>query len=304
MKSVTGMLHLHKEEAEVIIEKRRGSVPGNPASSILIPTWNNLEMLRLCIRSIEQNSALPHQIVLHVNQGADGTLDWARERGFSYTASAENIGVCHALNAARTLAAAERMIFFNDDMYACPGWDSALMDEADAVGHERFMLSGTLIEPMRSSNPCVIVADYGRKPEEFREDELLRDAGSLRKDDWQGSTWPPSMVHRDLWDLVGGMSTEFFPGFYSDPDLSMKLWQTGVRFFKGVGASRVYHFRSGTTRRVRFASGRRVFARKWGMTAGVFTKQYLRRGQPWDGPLREPAPGLFQRLKNGISRGF
>ena len=40
-----------------------------------------------------------------------------------------------------------------------------------------------------------------------------------------------------------------FPGTGSDPDLNMKLWNEGVRIFKGVGKSKVYHFGSIVTRK-------------------------------------------------------
>ena len=31
-----------------------------------------------------------------------------------------------------------------------------------------------------------------------------------------GATIPPNIVHRDIWDLVGGYSIEYSPGMYSD----------------------------------------------------------------------------------------
>jgi glycosyltransferase involved in cell wall biosynthesis len=46
--------------------------------SILIPSWNNLDLLKLCVRSIQQNSSHSHQIIIHVNDGSDGTLEWVR----------------------------------------------------------------------------------------------------------------------------------------------------------------------------------------------------------------------------------
>ena len=39
----------------------------------------------------------------------------------------------------------------------------------------------------------------------------------------------------ELWDLVGGLSTEYSPGMYSDPDFSKKIYEAGVRIFKGKG---------------------------------------------------------------------
>ena len=46
--------------------------------SILIPTYNNLNYLKLCIESIEKNSKYDHQIIIHVNEGSDGTLEFLK----------------------------------------------------------------------------------------------------------------------------------------------------------------------------------------------------------------------------------
>ena len=50
-------------------------------------------------------------------------------------------------------------------------------------------------------------------------------------------------------EKVGGFSEEFSPGAGSDPDLNMKLWNEGVRIFKCLNQSRVYHFGSITIRK-------------------------------------------------------
>ena len=82
--------------------------------SILIPTWNNLAYLQLCVSSLRRHSTHAHQIIVHVNDGSDGTLDWVRAEGIDHTHSRENIGVCFALNAAASLAQTSYIAFFND----------------------------------------------------------------------------------------------------------------------------------------------------------------------------------------------
>ena len=66
--------------------------------SILIPTYNNLAYLKLCIESIEKNSKYKHQILIHVNEGVDGTLDFVKNSVYNFTFSEENIGMPKALN--------------------------------------------------------------------------------------------------------------------------------------------------------------------------------------------------------------
>ena len=48
--------------------------------SIIIPTYNNLSYLQLCLRSIKQNSYRTHEIIVHVNDGSDGTLDFVKKK--------------------------------------------------------------------------------------------------------------------------------------------------------------------------------------------------------------------------------
>jgi hypothetical protein len=100
-----------------------------------------------------------------------------------------------------------------------------------------------------------------------------------------------------MWKLIGGLSTEYTPGMYSDPDFMMKLWQSGVRYFKGVSQSRSYHFISKSVRRIKKNNGRKQFLKKWGISNSTFRVEYLRMGTPFTGPLPEPDQGLKMRLK-------
>ena len=59
--------------------------------SILIPTFNNLDYLKLCIESIEKNSKFEHQIIIHVNEGTDGSLEFVKNSNYEFTYSEKNI---------------------------------------------------------------------------------------------------------------------------------------------------------------------------------------------------------------------
>ena len=295
---------------DISIQKHRTNKPANPVFSILIPTWNNIDYLKLCIGSIRKNSRFAHKVIVHVNENMDGTLEWIQSQpDIDYTYSEKNIGICYAMNIARELIASEYILYMNDDMYACPGWDKELWEEIQKIGHNYFFISGTAIEPVDQSNNCVVVGDFGRDIQSFQEERLLNGFADRSMGDWQGATWPPNIVHRDIWDLAGGYSIEFSPGMYSDPDFSMKLWMMGIRLFKGLGKSRVYHFGSRSTGRVKKNNGYYRFIQKWGMTSSTLTKYYLRRGQPFDGPLQTPrisigtkCKNLFQRLQTALKK--
>jgi len=266
--------------------------------SIIIPSWNNLKLLQLCVRSIHQNSCFPHQIIVHVNDGCDGTLNWVRAQGLTHTASPDNIGICLAVNEAAVHATQDYILYLNDDMFCCPGWDTALLDKVKQLNTDLFMISGTMIQPRDGHNPCVIERNYGTDADNFEEMKLLAELPQLRKSDWYGATWPPTLVSRHWWFKVGGYSTEFSPGMSSDNDFSMKLWHAGCRVFLGVGDSLVYHFQCKSTGKVKKNDGGRQFLMKWGIRQSVFDRYYLRRGQPAKTlALEEPKETVEFRLQ-------
>lgn len=266
--------------------------------SILIPSWNNLEFLRICVDSIRKNSTFEHQIIVHVNEGSDGTLEWVKAEGLDYTYSPENIGVCMSMNMMRSKVATDYMVFVNDDMYVLPGWDKYLYDEIKAMPDNRFFLSATTIQPF-TSGKNIILANYGDTKATFREKELLAEYEKYEMADWAGATLPPNVVHRDVWDLVGGYSVELSPGMYSDPDFTAKLYLCGVRRYKGLGKSRVYHFETKSTTRIKKNEGRMQFLLKWGMTNSVFRKTFTHKNEDYS-PLFDEQPEMSRRLRMSL----
>ncbi len=285
-----------------IVKSNRSSNAAYPFC-MLIPSWNNLEYLKLCIRSIKENSHFDNQLIIIINEGADGTLDWVKQQeGLDFVHAGKNIGICYGLNIARSLIKSDYVVYANDDMYLLPDWDLNLDREIKSIGHKSFMLSCTMIEPQDTGNPCVVVRDYGRDIQTFKEENLLKDHKGLTIPDWSGSTWPPNVVHRDLWDMVGGLSIEFSPGMYSDPDFARKLYEAGVRHFKGKGDSLVYHFGSKSTKRIKRNAGRKTFLLKWGISSRTFTQSWLKSGQKFTGPVSMPVTGTLSRLKERFKR--
>ena len=114
-------------------------------------------------------------------------------------------------------------------------------------------------------------------------------------------------MHKDIWKKVGGFSEEFFPGTGSDPDFNMKLWNIGIRIFKGINNFKVYHFGSIILRKrineikknSKYGSkGAKIFLLKWGLTIKFFKKFYLRSDTVYEKPLTKPNFTLlfFSRL--------
>ncbi len=69
------------------------------------------------------------------------------------------------------------------------------------------------------------------------------------------------------------------------PDLVLKLWNEGVRYFKCLGSFKVYHFGSVTTRKkegLKLNKGRNIFIKKWGLSPLIVRKYYLETGKKFE----------------------
>ena len=263
--------------------------------SILIPTFNNINYLKLTIKSIKKNSSYKnHEILLHINDGSDGTLDYAIANNFSYTLSKENVGLCTAINTVSKIANSDLLLYAHDDMYFCPDWDVFLLKEVNLLNHNLYYFSGTMIE-QKSGH---ISYDCGKNYADFDEKKLLDNYKKLSFYDHQGSHFAPHLVHKELWSKVNGFSEEFNPGIGSDPDFNMKLWKENVRIFKGISKFRVYHFSSITTRKkgLKQNKGDLTFLKKWKITTKFFKKYLLRSNTKYMGPLSEPDKTIFYYL--------
>ena len=255
--------------------------------SITIPTYNNIDYLKLCLHSLKKNSQINHEIILHVNDGSDGTLDYVKTNGYKYTFSKKNVGLCTSINMASREATSKFILYAHDDMYFCPNWDLFLINELKKLNNNKFYLSGTMIEP----NSGHIPFNCGENIEDFNEEKLLKNYEKLKFFDHQGSHFAPHLVEKSMWEKVGGFSEEFNPGDCSDPDFNMKLWKQGVRIFKGINNFKVYHFSSITIRKrsdIIQNKGDKTFLKKWGITHKFFKKHYLRSRSIYNGPLKEP----------------
>ena len=259
--------------------------------SIIIPTYNNYNYLKLCIKSIKKNSIHDHELIFHINDGSDGTLTFIQNEGYKFTHSKNNIGLCSSINKAAKLSNNNYILYSHDDMYFCPDWDKVLLNEVKSLNHENFYLSGTMIEPHSGH----IVYDFGTNFKNFKENELLMRYKDINFYDHQGTHFAPHLVSKKMWNKVGGFSEEFNPGIASDPDFNMKLWKEGVRIFKGLNDFKVYHFGSLTTRKKKnFIQNRgdKTFLKKWGITTKFFKKYYLKSKTKYKGPLTEPKLSL------------
>jgi len=253
--------------------------------SVIIPTYNNINYLKICLDSLKKNSKFNHEIILHINEGVDGSLDYVKKSNLLFSYSEKNAGVCVAFNQAVKKATRKYIVLGHDDMYFCPNWDVIFNNEINKQDNGKdFFLSGTMIQPFQS----YINLDCGKSYKEFNEKKLIKELPNIKFNDFQGTHWQPSLIPISTWNKVGGFSLEFSPGLGSDPDFNMKLWNIGVRLFKGLSKCCVYHFSSISLRKKSWNNGAKTFLLKWGISIKFFKRYYLRSNTDFINELDEP----------------
>ena len=260
--------------------------------SIVIPTLNNINYLKIALESIKKNSNYEHEIIVHVNENKDNTLNYLKSNNIKHTFSEENLGLCSSVNKASKLVTTQYILYAHDDMYFLPEWDKVVENELSKLDNHSFYLSGTMIQKTGAD----LALDCGDSYSNFNENHLLENYKKVNIDNHQGTHWAPHLIHVSLWNKVGGFSEEFNPGDGSDSDLNMKLWKAGVRLFKGLNDFKVYHFGSISMRKkddIIKNDGTKTFLKKWGITPKFFFKYYLRTGKRFDGLLNSPNKNIF-----------
>ena len=262
--------------------------------SIIVPTYNNLTYLKLFLSSLKENSTFEHEIVLHINDGSDGSLDYAINNNIKYSYSESNIGLCSSMNKAYSLTTTNYILYAHDDMFFCKNWDTYLINEIKKHDHNLYYLTGVNI----STRHGLINYNCGIDHTNFNKKKFDLFCEGNDTPDLQGSHWAPHLIHKEVWDKIGGFSEEFNPGDGSDPDFCMKLWKTNVRIFKGISKFKVYHFNSKTTRNNKIAlnDGTKQFLLKYGFNPRYFRKYYLKGNNaiiPFIGELTSPKITFF-----------
>ena len=165
--------------------------------SIIIPTFNNLDYLKFCIKSIKENSKFKtHEIIPHVNEGSDGTLEYLIKNKIDHTYTKENSGICKGMNLAAKKSKNDFILYAHDDFYFCPEWDDILVKELKDFKNNLFYFSGIMIQNGQVNLDC------GSSIDNFDEKKLLDEYKNIKFHDFQGSTWAPHLISSMLIQLI------------------------------------------------------------------------------------------------------
>lgn len=211
------------------------------ATSIIIPTRNQVGLLRQCIESIRKYTPEPHEIIVIDNGSTDGTDRYLRSQAGSlrYRIEREGIGFARAVNQGLRMSRGSTVLFLNNDSVVTARWLSNLLgclrsDPARRlVGPVTNYISGEqqIDVPYRNLNDMQRFAEQYNRQDPARWEQVDRLTGFC------------VLMTRETMQRIGFLDEGYRVGNYEDDDfglrarmLGMQLWIAKDCFIHHVGS--------------------------------------------------------------------
>jgi GT2 family glycosyltransferase len=240
-----------------------------PRASILVVTYGNLDLTRLCLASVQRAvTTTPYEIIAVDNASPDGTAAWLQEAArllpMTVVANHDNRGFAAANNQAAALARGDVLVFLNNDTVVTDGWLDRLCAHLDDA---RIGLVGPL------TNSCGNQAELGTQYTDL--DAMAGFAASVvepRAEDLPMLTLFCAAMPRALFQAIGGLDEGYGLGMFEDDDLSEAVRREGRRVVLARDVF-VHHYGGAAFSRLSdqkylriWWENRRRFEKKWGTT--------------------------------------
>ncbi|MDO7906995.1 glycosyltransferase family 2 protein [Paenibacillus sp. JX-17] len=238
-------------------------------TSIIIPTFNKLELLKACVDSIEAYTIPPYEIIVVDNGSTDGTRDYLLRRSVSmrYCILPENKGFAGGVNHGLMMAKGSRIVVLNNDTIVTPNWLDHMLSclDSDAsiglVGPVTNYISGEqqIDVPYQPDQigEMLAFAQHNNKPDPGRWRETNRLVGFC------------FLFRREALEQVGYFDEGFRIGNYEDEDWILRMKLTGQRLMI-AGDAFIHHAGSASMKTLRHDDFHRInehnrlyFERKW-----------------------------------------
>ncbi len=244
-----------------------------PRASIVLVTYDNRELTRLCLDSLDRATAYPDYEVIVVDNGStDGTVTLlrdfaARDGRLRLILNPHNAGFAAATNQGIRAATGEYVVMLNDDTVVSTHWLARLLAPLAAAGSDVGLVCPST---NRIGNDAQIVTNY-------------RDLAGMERLAWQRNQEFGAAV-RDLPMValfcaaarrqvlldVGLLDERFAIGMFEDDDLSRRMQARGLRTVCADGGF-VHHFGQASFGKLDedeyqriWEANRRRFEEKWG----------------------------------------
>jgi len=181
--------------------------------SIIIPTRNNVPLLKTCIKSIRNHVDESVEIIVIDNGGKGLGFEMPCSKGDP------SWGFAHSCNVGARLAGDNDLIFLNDDTEALNDFVAPMRHLA---GGDIGIVGALLTYPNGTIQHAGSRYNKGNPDHPGKGRTLDAYPDALLTREVEGVTFACAYVTRECWDDIGGLDEKSFPFGYSDIDFCMK----------------------------------------------------------------------------------
>jgi GT2 family glycosyltransferase/glycosyltransferase involved in cell wall biosynthesis len=243
-----------------------------PRVSVIVLAFNNLELTKACLDSIEAQSHWPNlEIIVVDNASNDGTPEFLRdwERGGSHRKAilnADNLGFAAGNNVGLAAATGDYLVLLNNDTCVTPNWVRTM------VNHLRRNPGIGILGPVTNN-----IGNEARIDIHYRDMREMAAAAAAYTRRHAGELLPIRTVAffcvampRSTYEAVGPLDPAFGVGFFEDDDYCRRVEQAGLRVACAEDVF-VHHHLSASFDKLKaekrqelFLKNKAIYEAKWG----------------------------------------
>lgn len=258
--------HRARELEEVLANSVR------PLVSIVVVTYNNLDLTKKCLESIERHTSMVrYELIIVDNASQDGTPDFLREYALSrpnvlLQLNDENLGFSAANNQGLALGKGDYLVVLNNDTVVTSGWAMGL------IRHLRRDPTIGLIGPVTNNigNEAKVPVEYESLEEMPSEAARYTLAHMGQAFDIRTLAFFCVMVPRTTYERIGGLDEAFGLGFFEDDDYCRRVQEIGMKcvcaedVFVHHNLSASFNKLGEERKRKLMEKNRQIYEAKWG----------------------------------------
>lgn len=194
-------------------------------TSIIILSYNTLELTKACLESIRAHTDETYEIVVVDNASKDGSAEYLRQQqDVQLLENSENLGFPKGCNQGLAVAKGDSLLLLNSDTVVTANWLKNMQKALYA--NERTGAVGCLSNQV--SNYQQIQVPYGNNMEAMQ--DFARAFNQSNPGKWEKR---PMLVgfcllfKREVYEKIGGLDERFSPGNFEDNDYCLRIMAAG-----------------------------------------------------------------------------
>ncbi|AWP29186.1 glycosyltransferase family 2 protein [Paenibacillus sp. Cedars] len=244
-------------------------------TSIIIPTFNGLHLLRTCVDHIRAYTEVPYEIIVVDNGSRDGTGEYCLREKLLLISLPENTGFPVACNRGLRMASGDQLLLLNNDVFVSPRWLTLLLEAL--YSREEIGIVGPVTN--YASGIQQVEAGYTDITGYIHEAERWNVTNPGRWQEVNRIVGLCYLFKRTVMNRVGLLDEMFSPGHYEDDDYCYRARLGGFKLL--VAGNVLVHHEGSASFRNRFPGGfqdliernRKRFVEKWNVDPLQFIEE-------------------------------